>query len=167
MILVTQHVLINGINNYYPNVKTGTWRNDRFFVHLKEFGSTTYVIVDDDLELEAKIEGSKLENPDFDLVEWYVEYIELNCHYYKQYLKYQRNRYNPERYEEEILITGKINRLKGNAISRLRRKSPSNRYRRYWNAAHLSRVTSSIYSTPRTNRIYEIMNRDLLWMSSI
>ena len=120
LVLVTQHVLINGINDYYPNVKTGTWRNDRFFVHLKEFGSTTYVIVDDDLDLEAEIEGSKLENPDFDLVEWYVEYVELNCHYYKQYLKYQRNKYNPGRYNDEILITGKMNRLKGNATSRIR-----------------------------------------------
>lgn len=90
MVLVTQHVLRNGINDYYPNVKTGTWRDDRFFVHLKDFGSSTYVIVDDDLELEAEIDESKLENPDFDLVEWYVEYIELNCDYYKKYLKHQR-----------------------------------------------------------------------------
>ena len=120
LILVTQHVLRNGINDYYPNVKTGTWREDRFFVHQKDFGSPTYVIIDDDLELEAEIDKSKLENPDFDLVEWYVEYIKLNCHYYKKYLKYQRNRYNPGRYNEEILITGKINRLKGSAISRLR-----------------------------------------------
>ena len=39
---------------------------------------------------------------------------------YKKYLKYQRNSYNPGRYNEEILITGKINCLKGSALSRLR-----------------------------------------------
>ena len=123
LVLVTQHVLINGINDYYPNVKTGTWRNDRFFVHLKDFGSSTYVIVDDDLDLEDEIDGSKLENPDFDLVGWYVKYIELSCDYYKKYLKHQRNRYNPGRYDENRLHTGKLNRLSGSAPSRIQEET--------------------------------------------
>ena len=38
-----------------------------------------YVIVVNDLDLEAEINKSKLENPEFNLIEWYVKYIEFNC----------------------------------------------------------------------------------------
>ena len=120
LVLVTQHVLRNGINDYYPNVKTGSWRDDRFFVHLKDFGSTTYVIIDDDLEIKTEIDKSVLENPEFDLVEWYVNHIQTSCNYYKKYLEHQRNKYNPHRYNSSDLFLGKINRMKGNAANRVK-----------------------------------------------
>ena len=118
LVLVTQHVLRNGINDYYPSVKNGSWRDDRFFVYLKDYGSTTYVIIDDDLDLKVEIDKLDLENPEFDLVEWYVKQIETYCSYYKKYLKFQRNQYKPVLSNEDKLLTDKLNRLRSNATSR-------------------------------------------------
>ena len=122
LVLVTQHVLKSGINDYYPNIKTRTWREDRFFVHQKDFGSSIYEIIDDDLELVADIDKSNLENPEFDLIDWYIKHIELTCNFYKDYLRRQRNRYNPGRYDEKELYTGKTNRLRGYTASTKKRE---------------------------------------------
>ena len=86
-------------------------------MHQKDFGSSIYEIIDDDLELVADIDKSNLENPEFDLIEWYIKHIELTCNFYKDYLRRQRNRYNPGRYNERELYTGKTNRLRGYTAS--------------------------------------------------
>ena len=42
------------------------------------YGSTTYVITDEDLELRLEIELSDLENPKFNLIEWYLKQIRVD-----------------------------------------------------------------------------------------
>jgi hypothetical protein len=83
--LVTKSVLQSGVHSHFPNVLIETWTTDfRFFVYLKDYGSTTYVIVNDDLKLEIEIDVTILENPKFDLVGWYLEYITRDKIFYKQ-----------------------------------------------------------------------------------
>ena len=57
-----------------PTQLAATKSDDRFFVHLKDFGSTTYV-VDEDFDLTREIEHSVLENPAFDLIKWRLDFI--------------------------------------------------------------------------------------------
>ena len=72
---VTRNLLLSGVQSHFPNVRPDTWTELRFFVYLKDYGSTTYVVVDDDLDLKLEIDLSKLENPKFDLIKWYLNHV--------------------------------------------------------------------------------------------
>ena len=49
------------MSSHFPNVKLDTWTELWFFVYLKDYGSTTYVIVDNDLDLSTEIDLKVLE----------------------------------------------------------------------------------------------------------
>ena len=93
VVLVVTSMLRGGIHTHYPNVKPETWADDRFFVYLKDYGSSTYVIVDDDLDLNLKIDLSILENPEFNLISWYLGHAKAEGRFYEKYLALQRNSY--------------------------------------------------------------------------
>ena len=92
----TRHLLLSGVQSHFPNVKPDTWTELRFFVYLKNYGSTTYVIVDDDLDLQLEIDLSALEidlsaleNPKFDLIKWYLDHAICDGRFYEKYLEQQ------------------------------------------------------------------------------
>ena len=93
--LVTRNTLQRGIHSHFPNVKPETWSELRFFVHLKDYGSTTYVIIDEDLEMTLEIDLSFLENPKFNLIEWYVIHVNTEGKFYEKYVRYHRFGYQP------------------------------------------------------------------------
>ena len=64
-------------------------------MYLKDYGSTTYVVVDDDLDLKLEIDLSKLENPKFDLIKWYLNYVRRDGKFYEKYVE-QRHEYQSE-----------------------------------------------------------------------
>jgi hypothetical protein len=90
---VTESLLRNGVHTHFPNVNPDSWTDDRFFVYLKDYGSTTYVIMDDDLGLIVEIELSVLENPKFNLIKWYLDYITENQKFRDGYIKQHKNAY--------------------------------------------------------------------------
>jgi hypothetical protein len=59
--------------------------------------------------LEIEIDVTTLENPRFNLVGWYLEYITQNKMFYKQYIEHHRNTYrtlpDPEDLSIDSLIT--------------------------------------------------------------
>ena len=93
IVLVTSSLLKNGISSHFPNVKPDTWTELRFFVYLKDYGSTTYVIVDDDLDTITEIDLKLLENPEFDLIKWYLGHAKTNGMFYKRYTENHRLEY--------------------------------------------------------------------------
>jgi hypothetical protein len=94
--LVTNSLLQSGVHAHFPNTKSSTWTDDRFFVHLKDYGSTTYVIIDDDLDLRFEIDLAVLENPKFDLIGWYLKQIKTDKKFYKNYLEHHQGEYQNE-----------------------------------------------------------------------
>ena len=54
--------------------------------------STTYVIVDDDLDLTLEIDVLALENPKFDLIKWYLHHVRTVGKFCDKYLE-QRHEY--------------------------------------------------------------------------
>ncbi|KAF9000264.1 hypothetical protein BDQ17DRAFT_1427265 [Cyathus striatus] len=77
---VVTYLLRDGINLYYPlhNPESNPIHGDKdghFYVHLQDFGSTTYIIKDTEYEPEVNIERAQLENPTFDLVTWYSQIV--------------------------------------------------------------------------------------------
>ena len=93
IVLVTSCMLRSGINSHFPNTKPSTWSDDRFFVHLKDYGSTTYVIIDNDLDIRVELDLSVLENPDFDLIKWYLECVMADGLFYEKYLAHHMSHY--------------------------------------------------------------------------
>ena len=91
--LVTSHSLRSGIQSNYPNVNPLSWSDDHFFVHLKDYGSSTYVIVDDDLQLTKEIDLFYLEDTEFDLVRWYTHIVETEGAYHIKYLENNESMY--------------------------------------------------------------------------
>ena len=53
---VTNHLLRQGINGYFPNADPTTDLDDRFFVFFKDFGSSTIIIIDEDLNLRIEVD---------------------------------------------------------------------------------------------------------------
>ena len=80
-------LLTQGINNYFPNTEPcpGTWAGDRFFVHLKNHGSSTYIVIDEDFNLTYEIDRTLLENSAFDLIGWHLNYLMRDNVFYTQY----------------------------------------------------------------------------------
>ena len=64
-------------------------------MYLKDYGSSKYVIMDDDLELILEIELDVLEDPEFNLIEWYLAYATDNDLFYKKYTENHMREYSP------------------------------------------------------------------------
>ena len=94
IVLVATHLLQSGINTYFPNTRTSTWMDDRFFIYLKDYGSTTYIIVDDDLKLTTEIDLNLLEDPKFNLIQWYLAKIRERNLFHQSYIKYHEKRFH-------------------------------------------------------------------------
>ena len=92
---VTRNLLLSGVQSHFPNVRPDTWTELRFFVYLKDYGSTTYVVVDDDLDLKLEIDLLKLENPKLDLIKWYLNHFRRDGKFYEKYVE-QRHEYQSE-----------------------------------------------------------------------
>ena len=73
--IVATKLLINGITSSYPCTNPDLDPEDRFHVHLTDYGSNEYVINDLDLELFPHLPSSLLEDTSFNLVAWYRQYI--------------------------------------------------------------------------------------------
>jgi hypothetical protein len=84
--LVTFHLLRNGVSSHFPNTSPDSWTDDRFFVFLKDYDSTTYIIIDDDLDIRTEIDLSNLENPNFDLINWYKAHVEMEGAFCDKYI---------------------------------------------------------------------------------
>ena len=93
VVLVTSSLLKSGISSHFPNVKPDTWTKLRFFIYLKNYRSTTYVIVDDDLNITTEIYLEFLENPKFNLIKWYLEHARTDGMFYKKYAKNHQHEY--------------------------------------------------------------------------
>lgn len=83
-------MLTQGINGYFPNTNPETKSDDRFFVYLKDYGSSTYIVVDEDFNITQEIGCSMLENPKFNLIKWHLDYLMENNLFYKQYQQLHR-----------------------------------------------------------------------------
>ncbi|KAF8876985.1 hypothetical protein CPB84DRAFT_1966474 [Gymnopilus junonius] len=69
----------DGINSYYPCIQDNFDPEGRFYVHLKDYGSPLYVIEDADLDIQTDIPIEFLDNPKFNLVNWY--HVHIDKHY--------------------------------------------------------------------------------------
>jgi len=94
-------LLRNGIHAHFPNVNPNMDSDYRFFVHLKDFGSPTYVMIDKDLNLKIKIDRNLLENPKFNLINWYLKHVMEDRKFYEQYMLQHKYSYQPIPDEEE------------------------------------------------------------------
>jgi hypothetical protein len=101
---IAQNLLESGIHAHFPNVNPETDPLGRFFVHLKDWGSPTYVIIDEDLQLKLEIDRSLLENPHFNLIGWYQDQIKENGMFYTNYIELHKRRYLPLPNSEENVM---------------------------------------------------------------
>ena len=108
--LVATHLLQNGINSYFPNVKPDMESEFRFFVHLKDWGSSLYVIHDDDLDLQVEIDKELLDNPDFNLIQWYFTHAMADGRFHNQYVMYHKHHYwpVPDGFKDEFYKSSKL-----------------------------------------------------------
>jgi reverse transcriptase-like protein/aspartyl protease/zinc knuckle protein len=92
---ITKQVLQSGIHAHFPNTNPETDSDTRFLVYLKDPESSTYVIIDDDLELKVEVNRGLLENPRFDLITWYYKHAIKDGRFYQLYLLQHKHRYAP------------------------------------------------------------------------
>ena len=119
---VTEFLLQQGINNYFPNTNPETELDDQFFVHLKDFGSTTYVVIDENFNLTREIDCSQLEDPTFYLVGWHLNYVIENELFYKHYGELHEQQYQPfsdEEIDKYINMPGLICNAEGEVLDRI------------------------------------------------
>jgi hypothetical protein len=110
--LVVSSLLRSGVHAHFPNTKPSSWTDDRFFVYLKDYGSTTYIVVDDDLDFQVELDLAILEDPNFNLVGWYLKQIRKDDMFYKKYMEHHQKKYqNAPEYpasEEGVLVLPQI-----------------------------------------------------------
>lgn len=94
LVLVAMSLLRSGIHAHYPNANPETETDDRFFVHLKDYGSSTYVVIDTDLNVRLEIDSSLLERPEFDLINWYLDHVTEDSLFCKKYIELHVHRYS-------------------------------------------------------------------------
>ena len=73
---VATKLLTDGIASSYPCTNLDLDPEDQFYVHLFDYGSREYVINDIDLEVFPQLPKAWLEEPLFNLVGWYRQYID-------------------------------------------------------------------------------------------
>ena len=74
--LVAVKLLTNGIPSLYPCANPGLDPKDRFTVYPPKFHGDEYIIMDEDLHIHVPLAKSLLENPSFELVNWYRHYLD-------------------------------------------------------------------------------------------
>ena len=106
-ILIARNLLFNSIHSHFPNVKPYTKSESRFLIHQKDFDSEshTYVIIDNDLDLTVEINKVLLENPKFNLIQWYLRYVMKDRNYYEKYIRYHKYLYHaiPKGHEDPYI----------------------------------------------------------------
>jgi hypothetical protein len=88
-------VLTNAVEMHFPSVNPDLDPESQFYVHQKDFGSIDYIIEDLDFGLQTQISKTWLEEPTFDLVHWYLQYLEFEHQYSKRYEARQQELYGP------------------------------------------------------------------------
>ena len=68
---IATKLLIDGIASLYLCTNLDLDPDDRFYVHLADYGNSKFIINDIDLEVFPHIPKAWLEEPSFDLVGWY------------------------------------------------------------------------------------------------
>jgi hypothetical protein len=76
-----------------PSVNPDLDPESQFYVHQKDIGSINYIIKDLDFELQTRISKQWLEEPTFDLVHWYLQYLEFEHQYSEKYEAKQQELY--------------------------------------------------------------------------
>ena len=94
--LVATYTLLSGTHSHFPNTKPDTCTDLRFFVHLKDHGSTTYVIFDNDLDMAVEIDITALEDPKFNLIEWYLERTMTEGMFREKYLMHHEREFQSD-----------------------------------------------------------------------
>ena len=84
---VATKLITDGISMSYPCINPELSPADWFYVHLADFGSSDNIIKDLDLEMSTLIPKARLEDPSFDLVSWYRQYLLQHNRYQPQYYK--------------------------------------------------------------------------------
>ena len=82
---VTTRLLTNAIETHFPSVNPELNPELQFYIHQKDIGSIKYIVKDLDFSLQTPISRLWLEEPTFDLVQWYLQYLEFKHHYSKRY----------------------------------------------------------------------------------
>lgn len=74
--MVATKLLTDGFTSHYPSANPNLDPQDRFWMYHLKPGQTEYMINDNDLEIIASLPKSFLEDPSFDLVTWYNQYLD-------------------------------------------------------------------------------------------
>jgi hypothetical protein len=82
---VTTRLLTSAIESHFPSINPDLDPESRFYVHQFETGSNVYIIEDVDLELQTRISKLWLEDPTFNLVNWYLQLLENEHQYSEKY----------------------------------------------------------------------------------
>ena len=85
--LVATKLLTDGVLAWYPCTKPDLDPEDRFAVYPVGPTRCDYTIRDDDLDLLVSVPKSRLEEPSFDLVGWYKQYLDQRDLFQRRYLK--------------------------------------------------------------------------------
>ena len=93
---VTKKLLEDGIMSHFPNTNPETADDSRFGVYLKDKGSNFYIIHDLDLEIFHEISWDLLNDPNFDLIGWYLTQLKESGLFYNRYLKLHKGKYSVE-----------------------------------------------------------------------
>jgi hypothetical protein len=74
-----------------------TWNSTRSLastsIRKKYFGSIEYIIEDLDFKIQTQISKQWLEEPTFNMVHWYLQYLEYGHHYSKRFEAKQQELY--------------------------------------------------------------------------
>ena len=76
LITVATKLLVDGIRSYYPSRDGNMDPLRRFKIYPPRQGRRNYLITDDDLGYMEEITKEDLEEPTFDLIEWYKQAID-------------------------------------------------------------------------------------------
>ena len=82
---VATRLLVSAIESHFLLINPDLDLEARFYVHQSDFGSNDYIIEDLDLELQTRISKKWLEEPTFELVPWYLQYLESEHQYSARY----------------------------------------------------------------------------------
>ena len=83
--MVAAKLLTNGISSLYPNTQPNIDPEDWFVVHPLKPEDEEYTIQDHDLDLYVSVPKPLLEDPAFNLTDWYRQYVDHLGIYQQQY----------------------------------------------------------------------------------
>jgi hypothetical protein len=93
--IVAAKLLMDGADSHYPAIHPAHPTRARFQVYpsKKEHSEEHYTVLDRDLKYQCYVPKSLLENPTFDLVEWYSQYLDERSLFRKSYSETHLLRY--------------------------------------------------------------------------